>query len=90
MQNAIQDSRHLFAQLHRWCRANAPRNNRFSKSKTPFKIRGIYLPNCTDGAGPMHHAMIAVANAKRHSGFTAFVCPTAPMVQGQCTMQRLL
>jgi hypothetical protein len=75
MRNAIQDSRHLSAQLHRRCRANAPRNNCFSKCKTQFKIRGICLPNCTDGAGPMHHATIALANAKRHSKFAAFVCP---------------
>jgi hypothetical protein len=53
----------------------------------PFNIRGICPPNCTDGAGPMHHATIALANAKRHSTFAAFVRPTAPMVQGRFTTQ---
>jgi hypothetical protein len=90
MRNAIQDSQLSSAQLHRRCRANEPRNNRFSKCEMPFRIRGICLPNCTNGAGPMHHATIALANAKRHSRFAAFVCPTAPTVQGQCTTQRSL
>jgi hypothetical protein len=26
-----------------------------------------HSPNCTDGAGPIHQAMIVLANAKRHS-----------------------
>jgi hypothetical protein len=49
-----------------------------------------HLPNCTDGAGPMHKATIALANAEHHSTFAAFVRPTALTVQGRCSTQQLL
>ena len=43
-------------------------------------LRGMCPSQCTDGAEPMHHAAVVLANARRHSTFAAFARPTAPLL----------